>query len=94
MTEKNELVFIEPSQVPNLFKGAKGRDWNKIFNQIPVGKVLPMTEKDYGSAGNIRAMVKQYNENKENKKNGKVLKAMGRTDKETNKVTVYVQRVA
>lgn len=83
-----ELKFLNPNEIPELTKGKSGRDWSEIFDQIPKGKVLAMAEKDYGSSTNIRAQTKIYNE-----KNGEVLKARQRTNKETDETTVYVQRV-
>lgn len=90
MTEEKKLVFLNPEDVPTLVRGAKGKDWNTLFDQIPKGKVLAMPEGEYGTPGNIRTVVKNYNDTKK----AKVLKASGRTDKATGKVTVYVQRVA
>lgn len=87
MEKGKELVFLEPSAIPKL-KGNLGRKWNEIFDKIPEGKVLPMSVKEYGSAPNIRAQVKNYNTEK-----GKtVLTATQRTDEKEN-VTVWVTRV-
>lgn len=88
MTEENKLVFIEPEDVPRLIRGATGKKWLETFDKIPKGKVLAMTTEDYGSAPNIRGQVKGYNKIK-----GNVLTATQRTNKETEEVTVYVQRV-
>ena len=88
MTEENELVFIEPEDVPRLLRGATGKKWLETFDKIPKGKVLVMTTEDYGSAPNVRGQVKEYNKTK-----GDVLTVTQRTNKETEEVTVYVQRV-
>lgn len=88
MNEEKEIVFLNPDEIPQLTRNA-GRNWSDLFDQIPNGKVLAMTEKKYGSAPNIRAQVAKYNKVK---KNGK-LKANGRTDKKTETVTIYVQRL-
>jgi len=87
MNEEKELVFIKPNEVPRLLRGAIGRDWGSLFDKIPKEKVLVIDET-YGSAPNIRGQVKTYNKTK-----GDVLKVTQRTDKKTEKVTVYVQRV-
>jgi len=91
MTEENELVFLDPNEVPRLIRGGQGRDWKALFDKIPKGKVLEMkTGKDnYGSAPNIRNQVKFYN--KDAKK--EVLTSTQRTASETDEVTVYVQRI-
>ena len=89
MNEEKELVFLDFGEIPALNRGAIGRKWTELFDRIPKGKVLPMTKEGYGSAPNVRAQVMKYNK----AKNAKVLKAYGRTDKETKKTTVYVQRV-
>ena len=92
MKEENELVFLNPEDVPRLIRGGQGRDWEALFDKIPKGRVLEMkTGKDnYGSAPNIRSQVKFYN--KDAKK--EVLTSTQRTASETDEVTVYVQRVA
>ena len=92
MKEENELVFLDPEDVPRLIRGGQGRDWKALFDKIPKDKVLEMkTGKDnYGSAPNIRSQVKFYN--KDAKK--EVLTSTQRTASETDEVTVYVQRVA
>jgi len=92
MTEENELVFLEPKDVPRLFRGNQGRKWSELFDKIPKGRVLEMkTGKDYyGSAPNIRVQVKLYNKTAKKE----VLKATQRTNQETEEVTVYVERVA
>jgi len=89
MSEENELVFLEPEDVPRLMRGAIGRNWNKLFDKIPEGKVLIMDTETYGSAPNIRVQVKNYNGDAKEK----VLKVSQRTDKKTEKVTVYVTRL-
>lgn len=91
MTEENELVFLEPKDIPRLLRGGVGRNWKELFDKIPKGKVLLMkTGKDhYGSDANIRGQVKNYNEDA-----GKeVLKMTQRTNPETEELTVYVQRI-
>jgi len=87
MSEEKELVFIKPNEVPRLLRGSVGRDWEELFDKIPKGQVLVMNES-YGSAPNIRGQVKIYNKTK-----GDVLKVTQRTDKKTEIVTVYVERV-
>lgn len=87
MSEEKELVFVNPKDVPRLLRGSARRDWEELFNKIPKDKVLVMDES-YGSAPNIRGQVKIYNKTK-----GDVLEVTQRTDKKTEKVTVYVQRV-
>lgn len=89
MSEENELVFLEPEDVPRLMRGAIGRNWNKLFDKIPEGKVLAMDTETYGSAPNIRIQVKNYNGDAKEK----VLKVTQRTDQETEKVIVYVMRL-
>jgi len=89
MSEENELVFLEPEDIPRLMRGATGRNWKKLFDKIPEGKMLPMDTETYGSAANIRGQVKNYNGDAKEK----VLKVTQRTDKETEKVTVYVTRL-
>lgn len=88
MSEEKELVFIEPDEVPRLLRGSKGRNWEALFNRIPKDKVLTMDTENYGSAPNIRMQVKIYN-----KTHKDALEVTQRTDKETEKVTVYVHRV-
>lgn len=88
MSEKKELVFINPDEVPKLLRGSGGRKWKELFDKIPKNKVLAMDES-YGSAPNIRTQVKAYNKEQEDHE----LKVTQRTNKETDKVTVYVQRV-
>lgn len=89
MGEEKQLVFIKPDEVPRLFRGSAGRDWEKLYDKIPKGEVLVMDVEIYGSAPNIRTQVKIYNKTHKNAE----LKVTQRTDKETEKVTVYVQRV-
>lgn len=89
MTEQEELVFLEPSEIPKSNRGGVGRDWSGLFDQIPKGKVLVMTEDKYGSSANIRAQVSNYNKTAKKK----VLNATQRTDAKTEKTTVYVTRV-
>jgi len=89
MTEENELVFLEPEDIPRLLRVTTGRDWSGLFDKIPEKKVLFMDTETYGSAPNIRIQVKHYNENAKKK----VLKVTQRTDKETEKATVYVMRL-
>jgi len=89
MSEENELVFLEPEDIPRLMRGATGRNWKKLFDKIPEGKMLLMDTETYGSAANIRGQVKNYNGDAKEK----VLKVTQRTDKETEKVTVYVTRL-
>ena len=89
MSEENELVFLEPEDIPRLMRGALGRNWDKLFDKIPENKVLAMDTETYGSAPNIRMKAKQYNEDAKKE----VLKMTQRTDKETEKVVVYVMRV-
>jgi len=88
MSEEKELVFIKPEDVPRLLRGSAGRNWEELFEQIPKGEVLVMDET-YGSAPNIRGQVKLYNKDKK----AEVLTVTQRTDKKTEKVTVYVERV-
>lgn len=90
MTEENKLVFLEPEDIPRLLRGSQGRNWVELFDKIPEGKVLAMNVEDYGSSPNIRTQAKLYNKDK----NKKVLKATQRTDKKTEEITVYVQRIA
>lgn len=90
MQEEKEIVFLSPEDIPRLSKGNTGRKWSEIFDKIPLNKVMQMTTEEYGSAPNIRTQVGLYN--KEAKK--KVLTVTQRTDKETEKVIVYVMRVA
>lgn len=87
MTEEKELTFLEPEEIPRLMRGQNGRNWKELFDQIPIGKVLAMDTEVYGSAPNIRAQVKLYNGKT------KTLKVTQRTDKETEKTVVYVQRI-
>lgn len=94
MPEGKELVFLEPSEIPRLTKGAFGRDWFAIFDKIPKGKALKMTEKDYGSCENVRSQVIKYNKAKATKEVPKQLKATQRTDKGTEEKTIYVVRIA
>lgn len=89
MSEEKELVFIKPEDVPRLLRGSKGRDWIELFNKIPKDEVLVMDTETYGSAPNIRAQVKNYNETQKNTE----LNVTQRTDMKTEKVTVYVTRV-
>lgn len=89
MTEKNELVFLEPSEIPRLTKGSFGRDWFTLFDKIPKDKVLEMKKEDFGSPENIRSQVVKYNE----AKGKKVLKFTQRTNKETEEKTAYVMRL-
>lgn len=89
MSEENELVFLEPEDIPRLMRGALGRNWDKLFDKIPENKVLAMDTETYGSAPNIRMKAKQYNEDAKKE----VLKMTQRTDKETKKVVVYVMRL-
>lgn len=89
MSEEKELVFIKPEDVPRLLRGSVGRDWIKLFDQIPKGEVAVLNTETYGSAPNIRGQVKLYNQDKKDE----VLKVTQRTNKETEGITVYVQRV-
>lgn len=89
MSEEKELVFLEPEDIPRLMRGTMGRNWNKLFDKIPEGKVLALDIETYGSAPNIRNQVNNYNRDAKEK----VLKTTQRTDKETEKVTVYVMRL-
>lgn len=89
MKEKEELVFIEPKDVPRLFRGSKGRNWESLFDRIPKGQVLVLDTETYGSAPNIRSQVKIYNETQKDAE----LNVTQRTDMKTDKVIVYVQRV-
>lgn len=89
MSEEKKLVFLNPEDVPILSRGRSGKNWSVYFDQIPVGKVLEMTEDEYGSPATIRDNVNKYNKTKKDK----VLKASGRTDKKTSKITIYVQRL-
>ena len=88
MSEEKELVFIKPDEVPRLLRGSAGRDWEELFERIPKGEVAVLDET-YGSAPNIRSQVKIYNETYKDAE----LKVTQRTNKKTEKVTVYVQRV-
>ena len=88
MSEEKELVFIKPDEVPRLLRGSAGRDWEELFERIPKGEVAVLDET-YGSAPNIRLQVKIYNETYKDAE----LKVTQRTNKKTEKVTVYVQRV-
>jgi len=89
MSEENELVFLEPEDIPNFRRGMKSSILPKIFDKIPNGKVLAMDTETYGSAPNIRLQAKNYNKSKRKE----VLKVSQRTDKKTEKVTVYVTRL-
>lgn len=88
MSEEKKLVFIKPDEVPRMFRGSAGRNWEELFKQIPKGEVLVMDET-FGSAPNIRGQVKIYNKTHKDAE----LEVTQRTDKKTEKVTVYVQRV-
>ena len=89
MSEEKELVFIKPEDIPRLLRGSTGRNWSALFDQIPKGQVLVMNVKNYGSAPNIRNQVKLYNKDKKDE----VLRVTQRTDKKTEEITVYVERV-
>lgn len=92
MSEEKELVFIKPEDVPKVLRfthGRIGRDWNAIFSKIPKGKVLVMDTETYGSAPHIRNKAKEYSERTENIE----LESTQRTNKDTENVTIYVQRV-
>lgn len=84
--EEPQLVFIETAKIPKTMKGRTGRDWAKVFTQIPEKKSLVIT-KDMGTGATIRTAVKAVN--KELKK--VVYVATQRTVDE--KTTVYVTRV-
>lgn len=87
MSEKKELIFLSPSDIPILNRRRSGRDWGAIFDEIPVGKLLDMTE-GYGSIASVRDAVSKYN----TVKNDKVLKAIGRKD-DKGKQNIFVQRL-
>jgi len=88
MSEEKELVFIKPDEVPRLLRGSAGRDWEELFERIPKGEVAVLDDT-YGSAPNIRTQVKIYNKTHKDTE----LKVTQRTNKKTEKITVYVQRV-
>ena len=88
MSEEKELVFIKPDEVPRLLRGSAGRDWEELFERIPKGEVAVLDDI-YGSAPNIRTQVKIYNKTHKDTE----LKVTQRTNKKTEKITVYVQRV-
>lgn len=86
--EKMEFNYVKPEDIPKANRGGKGKDWNAIFNAIPVGSVLVMNKAQFGSSENVKAQVRKYIE-----ENGEVLKATQRTNKETEETIVYVQRL-
>ena len=84
--EKEQLVFIKNADIPKAFKGKTGRDWRKLFEQIPTGETLIVPES-YGTGATIRGAVKDVNEQLKKV----VFKAFQRTV--GKKTTIYVQRL-
>lgn len=87
MNEKEELVFIEPNDIPRSFKKT-GRNWNSLFDKIPKDKVLVFDTETYGSVANIRQQAKNYSESHNNN-----LKIVQRTNKKTQETKAYVHKV-
>lgn len=86
--EKPQLVFVDQTEIPSLVRGRKSKNWKKLVNQIPEGKAVVVPE-DYGSSATARENIKKIN-----KKLGKeTFKVTQRTNKNTDKITVYIVRL-
>lgn len=79
----DELIFLDSIDDIPKNKGKKGRDWEELFSKVE-NKPMVLAEKVYGSAPNIRKMVKEYNE-----KNNENLVATQRTVKDETIVYIY-----
>lgn len=96
MSEKPQISFVDLNNIPNRCRGYSGRDWNKVFAEIPEGKgaVIP---PEVASNATVRQAVATVNEalkkaNPELKKD--TYSVFQRTVKEgdKDKVVMYVVR--